>query len=977
MRLICPQCAGPIDVSGDTFVADVRCGNCGGTLDLVSAESFERRSVSESPSGQRMTSQVASSASAETDVYQVASAADGSEPSVDLPKDFGDYELLELLGQGGMGVVYRARQRSADRTVALKLIRADRIAHGTRERREDALQRFRLEAKAAARLDHDHVVTVYEVGELGGIPFYSMKHVEGQSLHAMLRTGPLENRQAARYLEAAALGVADAHRHGILHRDLKPHNLLVEAADDRVLVADFGLAKLVDEQSGVSLTGDNFGTPSYMAPEQAIDASRVTVLADVYGLGATLYHALTGRPPFQAASPVETLRQVIERPPLPPRALNNAVDRDLETICLKALDKSPERRYQSTADLAADLRRYQEARPITARRVSRLERSMMWCRRNPWLAALTTGLAAAVVLGTIGVAWQYAQASLARAERSTSLVDELVYAADNRVLTVLPEIDSAGGTQASERLIQLSRVQNLSRDHRLRITLALLPLDEKSWGQLNASLRNATPTDFCLIAGRLLQLQRRVDLTAFLNSLTDLLTSETRLLASRSGGSPRACANIAALLLILGRDELVWPLFVDSPDNSIRSALIENIAVCPVSPRLFVNRIHVESDVSARRALYLLLGSLSASLPDPREREQFAQELELVRHYREHPDPGVHAAIEWLLREWEMGDRIKSVCAELSGRVAPNRQWFVSLAGHTFGVYGPCEFWMGSPEGEPGRRAPIEHRHRRAIDRRFALALHEVTTGQFRRFRRPPRGGHDANIDELPVSPISWSEAAAYCNWLSAQEGIDPSAWCYVQGARAGLLVAAPDYLQRTGYRLPTEAEWEYCCRAGSATSRFFGESDEQMSAYAWWTHNTTEGRKMPVGTRKPNAFGMFDMYGNAVEWCNDVLGPYHREDLVLDRGVHLGDPPKCPEIRSLRGTAAGDAVPGRSAMRDAGVYESSAVPAIGFRVARTLPDDAERPEEAARTAPKPRTKSVNDAGSGTTTAILLGGRGL
>jgi serine/threonine-protein kinase len=219
-----------------------------------------------------------------------------------------------------------------------------------------------------------------------------MQYIQGQSLAELLDGRPLDSRRAAAYLEPVARAVHEAHTSGILHRDLKPHNVLIESKTDRPLVADFGLAKLAEGNDELTRAGEAVGTPSYMSPEQAQDASQVTALTDVYALGATLYAALTGRPPFQAASSIETLRQVIDEDPVPPSHLNQAIGRDIETICMKCLDKSPERRYPSSQHLAEDLGRYLRYEPILARPVGRINRSLRWCRRNP-LSALLSGLA--------------------------------------------------------------------------------------------------------------------------------------------------------------------------------------------------------------------------------------------------------------------------------------------------------------------------------------------------------------------------------------------------------------------------------------------------------------------------------------------------------------------------------------------------------------------------------------------------------
>ena len=274
---------------------------------------------------------------------------------------FGDYELLEEIGRGGMGVVYRARQVSLNRIVALKMVLAGRLAE------EEDLLRFRTEAEAAGRLQHPNIVAVHEVGEIDGQHFFSMEFIDGTSLAQRLRAGPLPGRTAARYIRQVARAVHCAHQNGTLHRDLKPGNIMIDRSDEPH-VTDFGLAKRLGEDSGQTRTGTVVGTPSYMAPEQAAGKTReLGPPCDIYGLGAVLYELLTGRPPFRAETPVHTVMQVIENEPVPPRLLNANVDADLETICLKCLEKDAARRYASAEALAIDLDHYLSGEPITAR----------------------------------------------------------------------------------------------------------------------------------------------------------------------------------------------------------------------------------------------------------------------------------------------------------------------------------------------------------------------------------------------------------------------------------------------------------------------------------------------------------------------------------------------------------------------------------------------------------------------------------
>lgn len=339
----------------------------------------------------------------------VSFAGASSRPNADPPNRdekqdrpgelFGNYELLEVIGKGGMGVVYRARQLGLNRIVALKRIRAGELAEG------DQIQRFYAEAEAAASLDHAGIVPIYEVGQVGGLPFFSMGFVAGESLQHRLLPGPLEPAEAARVVREVAIAVEYAHQQGIIHRDLKPANILLHA-DGHALVSDFGLAKRILSDSGLTMTGQLLGTPAYMPPEQARgEHDRIGPRADVYALGAVLYAALSGRPPFQAAAVSEVLRQVIDAEPVAVRTLNPSIPVDLESITLKCLNKDPARRYASAGDLAADLQRWQNGFSIIARPVSQLERLARWAKRNRVLAGLL-GLSALllVMISIISVA---------------------------------------------------------------------------------------------------------------------------------------------------------------------------------------------------------------------------------------------------------------------------------------------------------------------------------------------------------------------------------------------------------------------------------------------------------------------------------------------------------------------------------------------------------------------------------------------
>ncbi len=303
---------------------------------------------------------------------------------------FGDYEILREIARGGMGVVFQARQVSLNRVVALKMILAGQLAN------DSDVKRFYTEAEAAANLDHPGIVPIFEVGEYEGQHYFSMSFVEGQSLAQKLADGPLAPREAAELIRRVSEAIEYAHQQGVIHRDLKPANVLLDKKGNP-RVTDFGLAKQLASDSGLTGSGQIMGTPSYMPPEQTGGKrGAVGPAADVYALGATLYALLTGRPPFQAATPMDTVIQVISDEPVPPRRLNASLPIDLETICLKCLQKEPGKRYDSAATLGEDLRRFLAGEPILARPVGVMERAWRWCRRKPVLAA-SLGTAAALL----------------------------------------------------------------------------------------------------------------------------------------------------------------------------------------------------------------------------------------------------------------------------------------------------------------------------------------------------------------------------------------------------------------------------------------------------------------------------------------------------------------------------------------------------------------------------------------------------
>ncbi len=390
---------------------------------------------------------------------------------ISVGQRFGDYLLMEEIARGGMGVVYKAEQTKLKRIVALKMILAGSFAS------EDEIRRFYAEAESAARLEHPGIVPIYEVGRVGQQHFFSMAFVEGCSLATVVQPGPLTPRRAADYAGQISAAIAYAHEHNVIHRDLKPANVLLDE-NDRVKVTDFGLAKQLELDTGLTATGQIMGTPGFMPPEQASGKiSQVDQTSDVYSIGAILYCLLSGRAPFQAATPMETLAQVMDQDPVSPRTLVPGIPRDLETICLKCLNKEKYRRYASARELADEIHRFEQGQPITARRVSGVERAVRWLRRRsqPLQVAAFTGLAVVICIaaGLLGY-FAYQQSILGYVDLGTreeeGYLVATIYDDDQRQIErqTLPTQEPIALPEGRYR-VRLSGARRMSKDIQLEV----------------------------------------------------------------------------------------------------------------------------------------------------------------------------------------------------------------------------------------------------------------------------------------------------------------------------------------------------------------------------------------------------------------------------------------------------------------------------------------------------------------------------
>ncbi len=487
-----------------------------------------------------------------------------------------DYEILEEIGRGGHGVVFRAIQKRLGRPVALKLLKRGGLAS------RDETERFLAEATAVARLRHPAIVQIFDTGTTdetvdGGEPWFAMELLEGGTLAERSRGVPVDGRHAARLVERLARAVAAAHAAGIVHRDLKPGNVLFVAPvkqppaesqeapgwsdDELVKVGDFGLAKQIDADAGLTPTEAIVGTPSYMAPEQAAaDAKQATPLVDVYGLGAILYELLTGRPPFRAKSTFETLMQVRWNEPVAPRQLQPGLPRDLEVICLKCLEKHPERRYASAELLAEDLGRFIAGRPIEARPPAWYERGAKWCRRNPWRAT-ATGLASLTFLTIAMFVWNTERTWFA--SRGETLLQSLATVNDTGLPEVIKQLNEVREF-ADPGLRKIADDLSLSETVRLRAQLALLPVEP----------------------GRLESIYEKIDIA----TPSELRVMQTLFQKHRSSLTPRLWAEVFRIpaLFALERTRRACLLAALDPDDLRWSVLGPQVAdfVVTESPRL-------------------------------------------------------------------------------------------------------------------------------------------------------------------------------------------------------------------------------------------------------------------------------------------------------------------------------------------------------------------------------------------------------
>ncbi|MEZ6135373.1 MAG: bifunctional serine/threonine-protein kinase/formylglycine-generating enzyme family protein [Pirellulaceae bacterium] len=836
------------------------------------------------------------------------------------------YVVDRLLASGGIAVVYLAFDSHLSRDVAIKVLARESV-------REQ--QRFMREARVLAELQHANIVRVFDVGILrsnrapeaadaesqgSGTPYIVMEYVAGGTVASLYsRSEDRDFRRIAKLIQQAAEGLSVAHAAGLIHRDVKPRNLLLDDSKEVCKVADFGLARFVDaESTQITLTDEIVGTPAFMSPEQvghpndSGEAVALTIATDIYSLGATLYQLTTGQSPFQGST-ASILRRITESEPVPPRAINPDIPPVLELICAKAMEKAPAARYTTMQALADDLGRYLSGQPTLARPITQFEQLWRWTKRNRSLAValmaiiclLTAlGLGSTIAAGTL---WSQKRQILSQQQQSLRELCKQVAVADPESLplvfsqlkdyrmSVVPELD------------RLWREESLERK-RLNVACALNLLAEDRSQYIISHVGDCQTTP--------------AQCRAICLALSHDRDRSLELLAAEYGGSLDSMRmKLAVVALQLGNTHYADSLVEMHPN--LRTAFIHTLPNWHGDMSSLIQTLATHTNDRTSMALALAMGLIERSEFSAEQESQLSQAIVSVRERTQ--DTGVLSSLVWLERKMDTLAREAAVDelvdASSESSLASDYRGFRMLPVKS------GSFVMGAEAELIGfdNRPP----HPVTLSRDFLLADREVSVALFRTFlasREKSEDGQSSKkwtCDEAisatgsqPAQRVTWLEAVEFCNWLSELHGFEP--FYVATEAPYHFVAKRAGQSSRSGYRLPTEAEFEYACRAGTQTLYSFGDSMEYFPFYVAWSNNTRIA-SAECGSLLPNPWGFFEMHGNVWEWTQDWHQEFKRDVLRVDpectvpsesgrvfRGGGVATYTGYPES-SARGSAAAD----------------------------------------------------------------------